>query len=274
MNHLHRELAPISEAAWSALDDEATEHLERFLAARKLIEFHGPSGADALPTGRVEELDHDDVQFSRVVTVPMFEVRRPFSMPRTELEALERGATDVDFDPLLEAARSVAAAEDRMVFDGGPAGVRGLAAASVHDPIDIPSDYGDYPQAVAEAVATLRDAGVGGPYGIALGPRCYRGVIETTQGGYVVLDHLRKIVGGSIVWAPTVNGAVVVSMQGGDHHLEAAEDLALGYRSHDADTVALYLTETVGFRLDGDDAAVALRHVDEPAGRKGRSRKR
>lgn len=262
MNRLHRELAPISSNAWAALDDEASDHLQRFLAARKLMEFHGPSGAHALPTGRIEVIGHEDVAIARVATVPMFELRRAFTMQRTEIEALERGAADVDFDPLRDAARSIAAAEDKMVFDGGPDPVRGLVTASIHDPIEIPSDYADYPRAVAEAVATLRDAGVGGPYGIALGPRCYRGVIATTEGGIVVLDHLRKITGGPVVWAPTVNGAIVLSMQGGDHHLEASEDLALGYRTHDADAVELYLTETIGFRLDGDDAAVALRHSD------------
>lgn len=262
MNRLHRELAPISATAWSALDDEAIGHLQQFLTARKLMELHGPSGAPALPTGRVESASGGDVEVARVVTAPMFELRRSFTMPRREIEALERGAADVDFDPLRDAARSIAGTEDNMVFQGIESSIRGIAAASVHDPLAIPSDFAEYPIAIAKAVATLRDAGVGGPYGVALGPRCYRGVIETTEGGYVVFDHLRKITGGPIVWAPTIDGAVVLSMQGGDHHLEVADDLALGYRSHDADVVELYLTETVGFRLDGDDAAVVLRHAD------------
>ena len=115
---------------------------------------------------------------------------------------------------------------------------------------------------MAAAVATLRKSDVGGPYGIAGGPRCYQGVIETTGGGIVVFDHLHKITDGPIVWAPSVSGAIVLSMRGGDHHLEAAEDLALGYLGHDADSVELSLTETIGFRLDGDDAAIALRHQD------------
>lgn len=263
MNRLHRELAPISDAAWSALDAEAVDQLQRFLTARKLMEFHGPSGAPALPTGRIEPVADNDVEVSRVRTVSMFELRRRFTMSRTEIEALERGAPDVDFDPLRDAARGIAAAEDHMVFDGTVEGVKGIATSSIHEAIAIPSSYSEYASVVAEAVAVLRDAGVGGPYGIALGPRCYRGVIETTErGGFVVFDHLRKIVEGPLVWSPTVNGAIVISMQGGDHHLEAAEDLALGYRSHDADNVELYLTETIGFRLDSDDAAVVLRHTD------------
>lgn len=262
MNRLHRELAPISDRAWDALDDEATTYLKNFLAARRLMEFHGPSGAAALPTGRAESVDDGEVSRARIATIPFYELRRPFTIARTELDALERGAADIDLDPLRDAAKSIAAAEDRLVFDGVDGSSAGVATASPHTPLDISSDFTEYPTIVAEAVATLREAGIGGPYGIALGPRCYRGVIETTErGGYVVFDHLRKIAGGPLVWAPTVDGAVVLSMQGGDYHLEASEDLALGYVSHDANGVELFLTETIAFRVDGDDAAVALRHT-------------
>ncbi|MCB1026755.1 MAG: family 1 encapsulin nanocompartment shell protein [Microthrixaceae bacterium] len=262
MNHLHRRLAPISEAAWAELDAEAVAQLSNFLAARKLVEFHGPTGSQALSTGRRERITDGDVRIERVVTVPMYELRRAFTLARSEIESLERGAADVDLDPLHEAARGIAAAEDDLVFNGVDTVTKGLAEGSIHDSIEIPSDFTDYPTAVATAVANLRRGGVGGPFGLALGPRCYQGVIETTGGGIVVFDHLKKITGGPIVWAPSVSGAIVISMQGGDHHLEASEDLALGYLAHDADNVELYLTETIGFRLDGDNAAIALRHND------------
>ena len=264
MNRLHRELAPISADAWAALDEEASENLKIFLAARRLMDFHGPTGAACLPTGRIEPVGVGDAGMARVVTTPMFELNSRFTMDRAEIEALERGAVDVDFDPLREAARHIAAAEDRLVFEGVEGAVTaGIATATPHQSLDISSDYTQYPHVVANAVTILRDAGIGGPYGLALGPRCYRGVMETTDQGGFVLDHLRKIIGGGpLVWVPTVNGALVISMQGGDHHLEAAEDLALGYRHHDGDTVELFLTETIGFRLDGDDAAVVLRHPD------------
>jgi uncharacterized linocin/CFP29 family protein len=162
---------------------------------------------------------------------------------------------------LRDAARDIAAAEDGLVFDGvASAGVAGMIGSSPHDALPIPSDYEEYPFAVAAAVSRLKHAGVPGPYAIALGPDCYQGVIETTQhGGQVVFEHLRKILGGPLVWAPTVRGAVVLSTRGGDHHLEVGQDHSLGYLSHDLDTVELYLEETIGFRVDGDEAAVALR---------------
>jgi uncharacterized linocin/CFP29 family protein len=267
VNHLHRELAPISSDAWSALDEEARDFLRHFLAARKLIELHGPTGrgTPALPTGRIDTVaEQDGLRVGTVRTLPMIELRVRFSLPRSVIRELELGAEDADLDPLREAARRIAAAEDGLVFDGhDDAGVRGMSAASPHDSLPIPEDYQDYPFAVAAAVSRLKHAGVGGPYGIALGPDCYQGVIETTQhGGQVVFEHLRKILGGQMVWAPTVRGAVVLSQRGGDHHLQVGQDLSLGYLAHDADEVELFLEETVGFRVDEPDAAILLRYAN------------
>ena len=44
MNHLLREHAPITEASWTLIDDEARERLTHALAARKLVDFAGPHG--------------------------------------------------------------------------------------------------------------------------------------------------------------------------------------------------------------------------------------
>jgi len=44
MNHLLRELAPLSDAAWAEIDEEATRTLAHFYAARKLVDFDGPLG--------------------------------------------------------------------------------------------------------------------------------------------------------------------------------------------------------------------------------------
>jgi len=61
-----------------------------------------------------------------------------------------------------------------------------------------------------------------------------------------------------LVWAPGVSGAVVVSQRGGDFLLEVGEDLSIGYTSHDANVVQLYLVESLTFRVATAEAAVAL----------------
>lgn len=86
-------------------------------------------------------------------------------------------------------------------------------------------------------------------------------MIETTEdGGYPVLEHLRLILGGPVLWAPAVDGAVVLSTRGEDFQLSCGEDLAIGYLSHGAETVELFLEESIGFRVLTPEAAVALRH--------------
>ena len=116
-------------------------------------------------------------------------------------------------------------------------------------PIPLDADYEEFPRAVARAVALLRGAGVDGPYGVALGPRCYAGVIETTQkGGYPVLEQLRFITGGPIAWAQAIDGSVVVSLRGGDFELTLGEDFAIGFVAADAELVQLYLEESLAFR--------------------------
>ena len=267
MNHLMRELAPVADDAWEEISEEASSVLRQFLAARKLVEFSGPKGWDhaAEVTGRVDRLDggpRDGIAGALRQVQPLVELRADFALDRSELDAVERGAPDPDLDPVAEAARSLALAEDAAVFDGYPdAGIVGIAEASPHDPITITTDYEDYPRSVAKAVSRLRLEGVEGPYGIALGPRCYQGVMETTQrGGYPVLQHVREILGGPIVWAPAVNGAMVVSLRGDDFELVVGQDVSIGYRSHNETSVSLYLEESMTFRAVGPEAGIALRY--------------
>ena len=103
-------------------------------------------------------------------------------------------------------------------------------------------------------------AAVTGPYGLALGPEQYRRVVETAEhGGYPLLEHLHKILEGPIVWAPGVEGAVVLSLRGGDFVLDCGQDLSIGYDSHDGEAVRLYLEESFSFHVATAEAAVALK---------------
>lgn len=104
-------------------------------------------------------------------------------------------------------------------------------------------------------------AGVAGPYAIALGPRCYTGLTKTTQGGYPVIEHVRRLLDGPIVWAPAVDGAAVVSLRGGDFELTVGQDFSLGYLEHTASSVRLYLQESFTFRVFAAEAAVPLMYA-------------
>jgi uncharacterized linocin/CFP29 family protein len=263
VNHLFRELAPISEAGWEAIEEESGQTLRTYLAGRKLVDFSGPHGWEesAVDLGRVESVKspHADVGASLRKVQPLVELRTNFTVSRAELDAIERGSQSPDLDPVRDAAVRLAEAEDKAIFHGfGAAGIEGISEASEHAAITIPEDYTDYPRPVASAVAKLRSAGVDGPYAIALGPRCYTGVVETTEGGYPIFNHLRMILDGPIVWAPAVDGAVVMSIRGGDFELTSGQDVSIGFASHDAGGVSLYLQESLTFRVHTPEAAVAL----------------
>jgi uncharacterized linocin/CFP29 family protein len=113
---------------------------------------------------------------------------------------------------------------------------------------------------VARAVNVLRTAGIDGPYGLALCPDIYTQIIETTElGGHLLFTHLREILGGPLVWAPGVEGGVVLSLRGGDFAFESGQDFSVGYLDHNADAVRLYIEESFSFRVLEPDAAVTLR---------------
>lgn len=224
MNHLHRELAPISGAAWGEIEAEAKRTLKASLAARKLVDFAGPKGlaTSAVGTGRRQAVSaggEKGVEASLHESQPLFEIRVPFELDRAELDAIDRGAKDADLDSVVAAAQRIARLEDRAVFHGhAPALIKGICECA-GDPIPLTENYEDYPLAVARALSRLRSAGVDGPYAIALGKQCYVGITETAKGGYPVTEHVKRLLDGPLVWAPALDGAAVISMRGDDFEL-------------------------------------------------------
>jgi uncharacterized linocin/CFP29 family protein len=263
MNHLLRSSAPISDAGWELLDEEARLRLTPALAARKLVDFSGPHGWEHSATGlgRATELasaPSKGVSGLQRQVLPLIEVRADFELARAELRDADRGAVDVDLGPLDRAAHQIAVAENVAVFHGWDGAMTGIADASPHEQLQL-GDVDGYPGQVADAVERLLCSGITGPYGLALGREQYRRVVETAEhGGYPLLDHLRKILEGPIVWAPGVKGAVALSLRGGDFLLESGQDLSIGYESHDGELVRLYLEESFSFRVATPEAAVAL----------------
>lgn len=271
MNDLLRAQAPIAAEAWAEIDAEATRTLKVLLAARQLVDFVGPLGwsASAISTGRTEKLSPSlqEGVASRIRSVqPLTEIRIPFEVSREELEAIGRGAKDAGLDSVRNAARAAAIAEDRAIFQGyAAAGIRGIFDASAALRLTIPEQFEAYPDIVAEATHRLRSEGVNGPYGIALGPRCYTGLTRSTSRGYPIIDHVRQLLDGPIVWAPAANGAVVMSLRGGDFELAVGQDFSIGYLDHTGTSVLLYLQETFTFRVLTPEAAVPLVYAQQAA---------
>src|SRR5262249_194934 len=149
--------------------------------------------------------------------LPVVEVRADFELSRAELRDADRGAPDADLGPLDTAAHQIAMAENVAVFHGWDKAITGIAESSPHHHPRLGKAADKYSMALAAALEQLLSNGIGGPYGLALGSEQYQRVIETAEhGGYPLLEHLRKIIDGPILWAPGVQGAVVISLRGGD----------------------------------------------------------
>ena len=272
MRHLRRHLAPVPDEAWSAIEVEARRALKTYLSARRLIDFSGPHGFDhaAVNLGRARAFDFEHrlsagpaVNARLREVTPLLELRVPFELPLRELEDMDRGATDLDLGSVVEAARALAYAEDRAVFYGVKSpGYEGMVPGSPYSPVALSDDPQNLAPAVSSAIACLREAGVDGPYVLALDAATYTAMLQTTgPGGYPVLQHVGRLLDGPAVWAPALDGALVVSMRGGDFEMVVGQDISVGYLEHGAESVSFYLEESLVFRLLGPEASVPMRRA-------------
>jgi len=263
MNNLHRELAPISDAAWADIEEEATRTLKRYLAARRVVDVHGPGGVglSAIGTGHLKTIAAPDagiIARQRDVKA-LVELRVPFELDCQQIDDVERGADDSDWQPVKDAAKKIAYAEDRAIFDGyAAAGIGGIRQGASNPVMTLPADVRQYPDAIAQALSHLRLVGVNGPYSVLLGADAYTALVETVDNGYPVLEHVKKLVNDEIIWAPALSGAFVLTTRGGDFDLHIGQDVSIGYLSHTDSVVRLYLQETLTFLLLTAEAVVVL----------------
>ena len=269
MNNLHRELAPISDAAWASIEEEARRTFEQNVAARRVVDLSGPDGPGlaSVGTGHLSDIEAPaDGVIARLRTAqPLVELRVPFTVSRQDVDDVERGAQDSDWQPVKDAAKQIGFAEDRAVFEGYPAaGIAGVRQGSSNPALTLPAEARDYPNVVSQAVTALRLAGVGGPFSLLLSADAYTLVSETSDHGYPIREHLARVIDGEIVWAPAIDGAFLLSARGGDFELRLGQDLSIGYLSHDADTVQLYFQESLTFLVYTAEASVALGAASRP----------
>ncbi len=263
MNNLHRELAPISDAAWAQIEEEATRTLKRYLAGRRVVDVSVPGGVglSAVGTGHLKAIaaPGEGVLARQREVRALVELRVPFELDRQQIDDVERGSNDSDWQPAKDSAQKIAYAEDRAIFEGyAAAGIGGIRQGTSNPVMTLPADVREYPDAIAQALGQLRLAGVNGPYAVVLGAAAYTALAETSDNGYPVLEHVKKLVKDEIIWAPALEGAFVLTTRGGDFDLHIGQDVSIGYLSHTDSIVRLYLQETFTFLLLTTEAAVAL----------------
>ena len=263
MNNLHRELAPISDTAWAQIEEETSRTLKRYLAGRRVVDVRGPDGIklSAVGTGHLRMITapREGIVARQREVKALVELRVPFELDRHSIDDVERGANDSDWQLAKDAARQIAFAEDGAIFEGYVAAdIAGIRQGTSNPTMTLPTDVREYPEAIAQGLSQLRLVGVNGPYSVLLGADAYTALAETSDHGYPVLEHVKRLVNEKIIWAPAIAGAFVLTTRGGDFDLHIGQDVSIGYSDHTDTVVRLYLQETFTFLLLTAEAAVAL----------------
>ncbi len=262
MDILRRSLAPISSKAWEEINETAADVLKSVLSARKFADVEGPKGLDyaALSEGRlkVPANQKGDVKFGINQVVPLIESRLPFELNIWELDNMERGCEDIELDNLEEAARKIAQFEENIIYEGlKQANIKGLKESSGFDKISFPDNNSEILPAITKGKAQMKQSSVEGPYSLVISADKWQKVQSFVQ-GYPLTKRLENMLGGSIIMAPFVKDAYLVSERGEDFKLVIGQDLSIGYESHNNKTVQLYFTESFTFKIIDPKAVIVF----------------
>ncbi|QTX32073.1 bacteriocin family protein [Aminithiophilus ramosus] len=266
MDILKRSLAPITASAWEEIDEQARRALKAHLSARRFVDVAGPKGWDyaAVPLGRLnmpENRCEGDVCFGVHAVQPLVEARVSFELDRWELDNIERGAKDPDLAPVVEAAVKMARFEEKAVFEGFERGcVVGLVEAGADQALDLSCETGATILAgLAQAVRRLQAGAVEGPYALVAGPALWD-VLQTRSEGYPLRKRVESLVD-EVILAPHFDGALVVSLRGGDFELVVGQDYSIGFEEASNGKVRFFLSESFTFRVIDPTAVVPFRIV-------------
>jgi uncharacterized linocin/CFP29 family protein len=261
---LRRQHAPFAAASWAAIDEQAREVLAGNLSGRRIVDVSGPFGwqhaavnLGRLQPGRVDA--GDGVSYGIRKVLPLVEVRVPFELDLWELDDVVRGARDPDLDPLIDAARKLAAFEERAIYYGfEPGGIVGMADASQHEAVAFRADPTTWPEAIAQAIVALKSAGELAPYTFVAGRSVFQG-LERDAGSYPLRKQIESLIDGPIVLAPNIDGAFLVPTESeGDFELTLGQDISVGFDQQHGQRVQLYMTESFTFRVLEPQAVVAV----------------
>ena len=218
------------------------------------MDVEGPLGQDfaAVPLGRLEfppEQVVEGVRFGLHKVQPLVEVRVPFELDVTEIDNVVRGAKDIDLAGLDQAAMRLAEFEECAVYYGLPqAAIQGLHDVAGHPPLAVCCQPEMIVERVTMAITAFRSSAVQGPYSMIVSPEIWSTLSGQVR-GFPLNAYLENMLGGPILVNHFVKDAFLVTTRGGDLKLTIGQDIAIGYASHTADKVGLFLTESFTFRI-------------------------
>ena len=249
---LYRELAPVSSKAWSEMEERLMEVFRSYLSARKVVHVEGPKGFDynVITEGRLDNTgEANDVNYGRYNVLPLTETRTEFEISRWELDNILRGAKDVDYGPLEEAAQKIALFEENAVYNGLEEGsIKGIVNWWSHEDINFGNDAESIMDGISKAVIKLRQAFQTKDLTLVVGSKAYERILSSTS-AYPLDKRIEEFIGKKIVFSNAVEGAILIPYDHDDLELTLGKDLSLGYQNHDNKSVRFFISESFTFRV-------------------------
>lgn len=256
---LYRELAPVSDDAWKEIDETAKEVLLSFLSARKVVNVNGPKGLDynVITKGRLANIQEEgDICYGNYEIVPLTESRVEFEIDRWELDNIERGAADIQLDPLEKAVEKLALFEENAVFNGlEDAMIPGLKNSASGEEISFGDNPREMMEAISQGIFSLREAYAQGPYTLVVGKEIFERIVSK-ETAYALDKKIIKLIGGNILLNHVIDGAYLLPYNDDDLEFTIGRDFSIGYQSHTNDKVKFFATESFTFRVLDEDKIV------------------
>ncbi len=231
MSHLHRHTRADLRRSLGEDRRGSQTNLTTTLAGRKLVDFDGPKGQrkSAVSTGRVKPVEPGAARTASRATVrkilPLTELRAVFELSREELDAVDRGAgqsgprsgdgrrqADRAWPRIMRHFPRLCAGQDRRYLRSGRRAARSRSP-TITRTIRSPSPMRSPACAMPASMAPMRSRS---------GRNAIPGSTDATKNGYPVIQHVRRLIDGRSSDAPAVDGAVVLSMRGGDFRSPSA----------------------------------------------------
>ncbi len=264
MDFLKRERSPITNGAWEEIDDRAIELLKAQLYSRKFVDIEGPFGweyaSHSLGKLQIVESKEKKDYWGIRQSLPMIETRIPFELGIWLLDDIERGDKTPDLEPLENAVKEAALFEDRVVLNGlEQARVSGILAEASDNAISVSfEDIGSFLGGLSRATSVFAAEGVEGPYALVVNSDIWA-KLHAQKTGHPLGSHVSSIIGGSVIKTGRIDEAFLVSVRGGDFSLILGQDFSIGYESHTAEAVRLFITESFTFQVIAPEAVVGLK---------------
>lgn len=250
---LYRNLAPISNEVWEEIDERAKEVLRSYLSARRVVHVDGPKGFDhnVLTDGRLansEELDNG-VCYGNYKVQPLVESRIEFDMDRWELDNLQRGAKDIDYEPLENAIKEIALFEEDAIYNGlENAIIDGINNSMELEAIEFGKDANSIMESITKGLIELRKNFAQKPFSLVVNEEAYKRILSS-ETAYPLDERIKRLIGGDIIFSHVVDGAYLLPVDHDDLELTIGRDFSIGYQDHDAETVRFFVTESFTFRV-------------------------